>query len=224
MGSGVEEGPTGGPAAVEPRDSDDVRDRYLDAALAIIASDRPLTLHRLGRALGRSHTALYWHFTDLDHLVAELIDREFAGAVTGSVTATATPREGLSALATAVRAAFNENPRLAARFMRLPRPGEELASVSTLMLRLLRRLGLEGDGLTTAYQALESVIIGANVFDFERAPEHLSRRRARLSALEDPAFLHVIADDGALGAHNERAFRFAVEALLDTCERLASGG
>lgn len=196
----------------------DVRERYLDAALAIIASDEPLTLHRLGRATGRSHTALYWHFADLDDLVAALIDREFAGAVTGSVVGAATPRDGIVALAMAVREAFRANPGLARRFVRLPRAGQELASASTVMLRLLRGLGVDGEELATAYQALESVIIGASAFDFERAPEHLAIRRARLAATGDPAFRHVTRDDASVAVHNDRAFRLAVESLLDACE------
>jgi AcrR family transcriptional regulator len=224
VGGELRAGPTGTGPVEESRGSADVRERYLDAALAIIVSDRPLTLHRLGKALGRSHTALYWHFTDLDDLVAALIDREFAGAVTGSVRASMTPREGLVALAVAVRAAFHANPRLAARFIRLPRPGQELASASTLMLRLLRGLDLKGEQLATAYQALESVIIGTSVYDFERAPEHLALRRARFTALDDPAFVHVTTDDAAVDAHNDRGFRFAIEALLDASERTGSGG
>ena len=200
-----------------------MRDRYLDAALAIVSSDEPLTLHRLARRVGRSHTALYWHFRDLDELLAALVDRELAGAITGSVVGHDAPRDALIALAASVRAAFRENPRLAASFIRLPRPGRELASVSVLMLDRLRRLGLEGDVLATAYQALESLIIGANVYDHERAPAHLAIRRERFVELDDPAFGDVVRDDAAVEAHNERAFRFALDALLDACEAAASG-
>jgi AcrR family transcriptional regulator len=216
--------PVDGEGTGEDTAAASTRDRYLDAALAIIVSDEPLTLHRLGSAVGRSHTALYWHFSDLDDLVATLIDREFAGSVTGSVAGAASPCDGLRALAVAVRAAFRANPRLASRFIRLPRPGQELASASTVMLRLLRLLGLEGGELATAYQALESVIIGTTAFDFERAPQHLAIRRDRLATLGDAAFAHVVRDDAAVDAHNERAFRFAVDALLDACEVAASAG
>jgi AcrR family transcriptional regulator len=199
----------------------DVRERYLDAALEIISSAEPLTLHRLARRVGRSHTALYWHFRDLDDLVAALVDREFADAITGAVEERATPREALIALALAVRSAFRSNPRLAASFTRLSRPGQELASASRSMLARLRALGLEGERLTTAYQALESLIIGATTFDFERSPDHLAIRRDRFAELEDAAFAPLIRDDASIDAHNERSFRFALEALLDACSGVA---
>jgi AcrR family transcriptional regulator len=203
-------------------DQSDVRERYLDAALGIISSGEPLTLHRLAKRVGRSHTALYWHFRDLDELVAALVDREFAEAITGSVVGRAAPRDELVSLASAVREAFRENPRLAASFVRLPRPGRELAAASQLMLRSLRALGLEGAALATAYQALESLIIGATVYDHERAPEHLALRRARFVELDDPAFARVTRDDASVEAHNERGFRFALDALLDGCEAAAA--
>lgn len=199
-------------------DQADIRERYLDAALDIITSDEPLTLHRLAKRVGRSHTALYWHFRDLDELVAALVDREFAEAITGSVVGSVPPRTALVAIASAVREAFRTNPRLAASFVRLPRPGRELAAVSQLMLRSLRDLGLEGPPLATAYQALESLIIGATVYDHERAPEHLALRRARFVELDDPAFARVTHDDASVEAHNERGFRFTLDALLDACE------
>lgn len=200
----------------------DVRERYLDAALDIISSAEPLTLHRLAKRVGRSHTALYWHFRDLDELVAALADREFAEAITGSVVGRATPRDALVSLASAVRAAFRANPRLAASFVRLPRPGHELAVASQLMLRSLRDLGLEGATLATAYQALESLIVGASVYDHERAPQHLEMRRARFVELDDAAFARVTRDDASVEAHNERGFRFALDALLDGCEAAAA--
>jgi AcrR family transcriptional regulator len=197
--------------------SGDARDRYLDAALAMITENEPLTLHSLGRRAGRSHTALYRHFSDLDDLVAALVDREFAGIITGSVAGAATPRDALVALAGAVRSAYRSNPSLAAFIVRLPRPGAELTAVSTLMLRLLRELGLDGERLATAYQALESLVVGATAFDFGRAPDHLAIRRRRLTDLADPAFDRATRDDASIDEHNDRAFRFAVEAVLDVC-------
>jgi AcrR family transcriptional regulator len=208
--------PTDGPSVPEGRGGT-ARDRYLDAALGLIAAGEPLTLHRLARRVGRSHSAVYWHFRDLDDLVAVLVDREFADLLAGSVEGATTPRAGLLAVASAVRRAFRINPGLAAHLVRLARPERGLNAVSASVLQLLRELGLEGDDLATAYQALESLLIGATAFDFGRAPDHLTLRRRRLSDLGDPVFARVVRDDAALEEHNDRAFRFAVEAVLDAC-------
>jgi len=193
------------------------RERYLDAALAVLAANEALTLHRLAQELGRSHTAVYRHFRDLDDLVGELVDREFSGTLLGAVDGAPGPREAVLGLAMAVRDTYRTNPALASAFARLPHPGAGMAAVSALMVGLLRDLGLEGDRLATAYQALESVIIGTSAYDYGRAPEHLATRRVRLAELDDPAFTRATRDDTSVDEHNDRAFRFAVAAVLDAC-------
>jgi len=197
------------------------RERYLAAALAILDDGEELTLHRLGDRLGLTHTAVYRHFPNLAELVGEITARLLTDHLPTDPDRAATPRERITHLARAVRAGFVAHPALAAVVSSSTAVAPSQLRMQELVLVELRAMGLDGTALTTAYQALEGIVIGVTAFDLDAAPEHVTSRAARMRLVEDRDFRALGRSEQRVAAHTETAFGFALEAVLDAVERLA---
>ncbi len=214
--------PSSPPAPSSPPSSSPARDRYLDAALALLDAGEPLTLHRLGDALGLTHTAVYRHFPDLTALVGELASRVLIEALTGLPQA-GTPRDRLRRMGLAVRGALAAHPALASAVVGLEGTPTRIIWLQDVVASELRVLGVPADALPVVGQALEGLVLGASAYDFSRAPEHLALRAQRLRRTADPAVRAVGRSAARVAANNEAAFVLALDALLDAAERLVVG-
>ncbi len=202
--------------------SGSARDRYLDAALALLGEGEPLTLHRLGDRLGLTHTAVYRHFADLRQLVNELFDRELGDELGAPLPDEATPRERILTLALRVRQGLTQHHALAVALLSVDYPVGSMGSVARQGLDLLREMGLEGRDLATVYRSFESVLLGMTVFDVAASPDHLAIRRERMHQLGDGTLHRILRSEAAVAKVNEAGFRFAIEALLDAAEALVA--
>jgi hypothetical protein len=84
-----------------------------------------------------------------------------------------------------------------------------------LVIADLERLGFRGTLLTSAYQALESYVAGASIWDYSGAPRFHEYRRMRLRLVRHKDFDRVTRDDNVLAKNTEDAFRLGLECLLD---------
>jgi len=196
------------------------RERYLDAALALLDAGETLTLHRLGGALGLSHTAVYRHFPDLAALVSEVASRVI-GAALSTVEDVGDPRARLRDMALAVRAALADHPALAGALAGVEGTPTRLLWLQDRVAAELRALGVPDAALPVVLQALEGVVLGLSAYDFARAPDHLDLRRERLRRTADTAVRSVGRSASRVAANNEAAFLLALDAVLDAAGRLA---
>jgi AcrR family transcriptional regulator len=195
-----------------------VRDRYLDAALELLGTGEPLTLQRLGTRMGLTHTAVYRHFKDLSQLLTELVDRQLGALLAADDSGDLPPRDAILTLAQRLRTGLTKEPALVAALLGSEYVLGSLEVMSREVVRQLRRMGLEGSALTTCYQALESVVLGATAFDLAGAPQHLAIRSDRIRRFADPAFDEISRDEADVARNTEEAFLLAVTAVLDVCE------
>jgi TetR/AcrR family tetracycline transcriptional repressor len=189
---------------------------FLDAALAILDAEglEALTLRRLGNEVGVAATALYTYFENLSDLVEHLAGRVLADALDAAIWEGATPRDRLVAVGVAARAGIARHPRLLPVFVNLTRQAPGVSDAFGRTLATLREAGVGENDLPHVYQAFESFVLGATIFDFGGAPAHLDIRRKRYSAFEIPAFRAAARTKGTMRDSNDEAFRRGLEALL----------
>lgn len=178
-----------------------------------------LTLRELGRVMGTSATAVYRYFPDKESLYSAMRDSLLGAAVSG-VDLGAEPRSVLIGLARGFRAQAREHPCLGPLMILARLEGPAADAIPLLAGRALTGMGVPRDRLGLAYRQLESFIVGATVFDFSGAPEHLSDRRRRLAAARQLGFDTYFATDASVDAVNEEAFAATLEVLLDTLSSL----
>lgn len=177
-----------------------------------------LTLQEIGSRLGKHHTAVYRYFRSRDELLAEVIAYLLA-AIAIEAALSDDPRERIIDAATGLRAMFREHPAASTVMMTIGgQPAESLGS-TRIILDAMRELGVPDKQLLRSYQALESYVIGACLFDFSGAPDHLEMRRQRFAATGDPTLAKRIRSVADVDRLNEEAFTWGLRALL---ERIAS--
>jgi AcrR family transcriptional regulator len=197
------------------------RDRFVVAALELLDAGEPLTLHRLGDAVGLSHTAVYRHFPNLTALVAELASRVLSEALTQLPDAER-PRDRLRSIVMALRTALNAHPALAVALATVEATPVDVIWVQDVAAAELRRIGVPSPSVPVVLQALEGLVVGTSAFDLARAPRHLSLRAERLRRTTDPALRTVGQSAARVAANNAAAFELALDAILDAAERLAA--
>jgi AcrR family transcriptional regulator len=205
----------------------DTRDVIAAAALEFIDEHgvNALTLRAIGQATGFHHTAVYRHFKDRNDIlsavnaivVKEGLDR--AGDLPDE------PRERLLALARGFRSAMHDHPAVAISQL-LPvaslADSEPVATMQSHILAALAELGLTGTELLVHHRVLESFVLGASIFDFGGAPDHLESRRQRLRHVTDPAFEVATRDLLSIDELNETAFDRGLVLIVDECARVGA--
>lgn len=180
----------------------------------------PLTIRALGKAVGMHHTAIYRHYRSKNELLravlALVIEETFAQAG----TLPEDPKEKIFTLASGLRGALNEHPAVTVAYLL---PVETLAdsqvvtNLQGMLVGALRDLGLSGHDLLIRYQMLESYTLGACVFDYGGAPDHVDSRRRRHRMVADPDFDAMTRSNEAVEAISESAFELGLRTLVEEC-------
>lgn len=179
-----------------------------------------LTLRALGQAAGMHHTAVYRHHRNKDDVLRAVLGLVIAEAMDAVGTPPDDPRERIMVLALALRAALHEHPGVAAAYLTASESVADSDSANqfqAVIVESLTALGLSGHDLLVRHQALESYVLGATVFDFAGAPDHLETRRRRHRSIGEPAFEEVTRSADGVDALNEAAFRHGLTVLVEEC-------
>jgi len=204
----------------------DTRDLITQAALTFIDDNGvdALTLRSLGQAVGLHHTAIYRHFDSRDEVLGAVMGVVMRSVIDDLPTGIEDPRDRLLGLIRGLRRAFHAHPGVI-RAALVPAP--QIADTQPaqvffgMVVQALRDAGLDGPGLAIHVRILEGYAIGATVFDFAGAPDHLESRRQRYRAVPDAAFEVVSREQAGIDTLNEAAFDAGLIALVDAC--LAAG-
>ena len=179
-----------------------------------------LTLRALGQAAGLHHTAVYRHHRSKDEVLQAVLALVIDEAIEAAGELPDDPRGRLMVLATALRDALHAHPGVAAAYLTpssVVADSEPASQFQAVIVQALRALGLSGRELLIRHQMLESYVLGATVFDFAGAPEHLESRRLRHRMIADASFEAVTRDTAGVDELNEEAFRRGLTVLLDDC-------
>lgn len=193
------------------------RERLIDAAIESIQAEglQHLTLRSLGASVHMHHTAIYRYFATKDALLAAVFVRLAEGILQQAASDDSAPSDRVRALCTGLRGMFHSYPGLVAAVVTTAGTLPHAQTFQSQVLSMLRDMGVADLDLATWYQALETHVIGSSYYDFAGAPAHLEQRRQRYRTSAD-----VCLDDNArtiddIDALNERAFMWALNALLD---------
>lgn len=200
------------------------RERITAAGKQIVEREGPqaLTLKRLGGVLGVDASALYRHFRNKDELIAAIGDELLAGYIADPAEDVAW-REGVTEICVQLRSASITQP-VVVDIVRFgpPRQANEL-KITEVLLRLLRRGGLDAPAAGAAYHALIGLTLGSAAIDaplarlpgVERQQLYRGWRRqyATLSSEQYPTTV-ALADHLWCGTAEDR-FRAALEIMLD---------
>ena len=199
---------------VRPREH--THEEFVDAAIRIVDSEglEALTLRRLGAEVGVSFTAMYTYFATREDLITALVERITADVIKGVVPKGDSVRDQLIAIGLSARRALARYPRLAAVYVSAQSDVVDDGQVMLTVAGLLEHAGLSGRDVAIAYRVIESYVLGASIFDFGAAPEHLAIRRRRYLASGHPDFKAVAKSDKAIGEHNDEAFERGLELIL----------
>lgn len=187
----------------------------IKAAVAFIdqwGSDA-FTLRALGIELGVHHTALFRYFPTKEDLIQSIFEYVIADTQQELAIVSDVPLERVRAVALALRKVLHQHPGL---IMAIAATTGSPSSLDTqrAVIADMRALGVPEDQLATRYQALESYIIGATLFDFTGAPTHLEQRQERYESLGDAVFVAALDGVEAVDQNNEAAFAFGLDCLL----------
>lgn len=198
------------------------REAVIAEALEVLRTEGTdgLSARRLAERLDTNHAAVLRAVGTMDDLLAGALDA-FLTSLTTIALPDGSPRERIEALARGIRTRFVASPSLVA--LLAAATGEERGGLqlSALGLDLLTEMGLDGRNLVLGFQMLESVIIGAQLFELLGSPDHLSVRRGRYRLIDRPALDEAAVDTDAVAALNDEGFEMLLGAVLDACERLA---
>lgn len=202
--------------------SSEARDAIARAALAFVEENGAdaLTVRALGQATGQHHTAVYRHYRSKNELLSAVLGIVLEEGMAQIGALPADPSEQLFVLLRTLRSVFHDHPTVTVVYLL---PSEVIAESDAavryqeLVVAALRQLGLRGPELLVRYQMIESFVLGASVFDFGGAPDHLESRRRRHRLLQDTDFAEVSRDTAGVDALNEAAFEHALEVLVADC-------
>lgn len=192
------------------------------AALAFIDEHGvdALTIRALGQEVGMHHTAVYRHYRSKNELLRAVLAIVIGDAFAQAGPLPTDPHERLIALVTGLRSALHSHPAVTTAYL-LPvetlADSQAVAQLQRMAVQSLRELGLTGRDLLVRYQMLESYALGACVFDFGGAPEHITSRRRRHGMVADPDVSSLAADDAGVEAVTESAFDLGLRTLVSEC-------
>jgi len=193
------------------------REDFLNAGLMIIDSEGldALTFRHLGETMGVSHTAAHSHFANRGDLLNAITHRLVASMLNDIDLSDTTPRGLIKAIAIATRSTLAKHPRLIPVFLLLDSDSFAGQAEVLAVVSALESAGTPKDEIALAYRTIENYVFGATIFDFGSAPQHLAIRKRRYVALGHPEFAKVSGSDEAVGRHNDEAFVFGLDRLLD---------
>jgi len=195
---------------------------YITAAVKFV-SDRGLssmTMRALGDEMGVDATALYRHFPNKESLIDAMIDWMIGQALElAEQSDEQSPRQKIITLAKSMRATFEKHPHIGLALTHSEGASINGLTFSQLGIQSLRDLGLSGRDLVTAYQSIESYIMGGCVHDFSGSPHNMDIRRARYRAVEEPEFDEQSRSSDEVRKITEEAFELGFTAILDEITR-----
>lgn len=181
-----------------------------------------LTMRSLGEQLGVDPTALYRHFSSKDALISAMVDQMLGLIVKKDASADESPRQQVKQQALRARQVFVAHPNLMSAFITSAGQMPNGLSLMKYTAEGLEAMGLRGADLVRCQQMLESVVIGASVFDLAGSPDHVEIRRLRYRALEHPAWDDQSRSVDDVAAITQTAFELAIDGLLDVCAHFAT--
>ena len=186
---------------------------FVDAAMSLLvgrASDG-FTLKEVGAVIGADTTAVYRHFPGKDALLAAMVDRVLADLVDPS-TPIDEPRGDLERIAMGMREIHLRFPMLAATIAGIEVVAPNAIRLSRRVIDDLSALGLKGERLVAAYQALENFVLGSNWNDGVGRPNNWEIRRQRYELIERDHLSNLTT--AQVGALSDRAYVDGVRALI----------
>lgn len=199
------------------------RQDFIEAGTSIVDEhgSSALTARALGEAMRVDASALYRHFTGLDELAAEIVDRIFL-QILETPLPDGSPRERLAAHLRLAHRVMSDHPNLIGLIVSISGDTPHGDRLSRHAFALLREFGLEGANLMVAQQMLESAMVGTHLFDLAASPNHLEIRRQRRRRLEDPTVDEWSRSTDDVQHINDAAFELLLEAMLDRIEALVA--
>lgn len=199
------------------------RELIVDVYLRLVEEDGSddITLRRLGRELGADATAVYRHFRDKDEILAAAADR-LLGQVSRQVPASGGWRGQLRELLLALRRVYLAHPRALLALQLSPTPLDNGFRDIERSICLLREAGLPEDEVPLAYEALETYVIGATVFDARATEKSVEGWRQVFAGLPPDQFPHTVSVARSLYLDFDKAFCYGLDRMLDAIEAAAS--
>ncbi|MEV7208133.1 MULTISPECIES: TetR/AcrR family transcriptional regulator [unclassified Streptomyces] len=200
-------------------------EQILDAAaeLLLTGDAETFSVRRLAAALGTDSSSLYRHFRNKTELLRAVADRILLSAMDG-YRPEGDWKQRLTSLALRLRAAFGQQPQLAAVWGRHGSGGAGSRLVMEEVLRALRASGLPDEEIPACYHRLvvliASLITAEGGFGAVGAEEHEQGmeqfRVAVLGADPDrfPTLAHFAREIRPLGADRRAAFEEILTAHL----------
>ncbi|HUG83682.1 MAG TPA: TetR/AcrR family transcriptional regulator C-terminal domain-containing protein [Euzebya sp.] len=200
-------------------------DSIVEAAMRVAMRDSldALSLRKVARELDRAPMSLYRHISDVNNLVALVVERLVAQM---QVTDHGEDWRGtLTDAASALRALLTQHPGIVAVVMRSGITSPALLQHINTVFGALVRSGLPDDEVVEAHAALMALTFGSAVLRrsvdeaFPDATEDAMAHRTFLQQLRDAGgadHTHIAAvADAWLAMDHDVAFRFALDLLLD---------
>ncbi|MEU7227656.1 TetR/AcrR family transcriptional regulator [Streptomyces chrestomyceticus] len=204
-------------------------EEILDAAAELLRTSdaESFSVRKLAAALGTDSSSLYRHFRNKTELLRAVADRILLAAMDGH-RPEGDWKQRVMSLALRVRAAFGQQPQLAAVWGRHASSGTGSRLVMEELLQALRASGLPDEEIPARYHRL-AVLLAALIASEARvstmAPEEYEQglelfRVAVLGADPErfPALSHFARDIRPLGADRHAAFEELLAAQLDHIE------
>lgn len=169
--------------------------------------------------MGVDPTAVYRHFPTKEELMGAMCNIVLGQALAGATdTALESPREQIIQYGMAFRRAFKKHPDVGVSIVSYGGASENGYFFSRNGALELRRLGIQAQYLTTAYQMYEGFIMGSCVQDFSGSPDKFAVRRMRYRLFDIPEFDAASVDEKAVEKIADEAFSTGIHALLDYFE------
>lgn len=194
------------------------RDEFVEAATALIEEHgwAALTMRALGDAMGIEHSVVYRHFSNKRALIDAVLDHALATLHVDIQRVDGSPRDRILATLLGFRAMVRAHPHLGPAIMERQIATPTGQALIRSVVDDLAAMGLTDDLLVCCYQALETLTIGAAVYDYSRPAGRLSDRGTQYRSLGLDAFTTHGSDDASVAAITERAFTLSIAAVLDT--------
>lgn len=179
-----------------------------------------LTIRALGQAVDMHHTAVYRHYRNKNDLLRSVLALVIDDALASAGPLPEDPEEKLISLIRGLRAALGAHPAITIVYLapvEYLSDSESSIGLQQVVVDALRQLGLHGRELLVHYQLLESYTLGACVFDFGGAPDHIGSRRRRHKMMSDPDFAVMSRSDETTQAITDSAFELGLVTLVKIC-------
>jgi AcrR family transcriptional regulator len=196
------------------------RDEFIKAAQLLFerGGASAITMRALGKELGVDPTAAYRHFENKDSIIMALLF-SFVEEQFRELKISEDPEQRILKAGLLVRSVLMSYPELALALMTATEAPSGPLEIEIFISSAIRELGYEGDELVRCYQAIESFVMGAVLFDSGSAPRNWEIRRQRYVNVGDPAFVKVGRSEASVERNTEAAFEAAYKNLVRAITR-----